>query len=199
VLTSRVRSWQLAGGEFGPEPGFSEEVRQALTESLVPMQAYSMVGSLMNMVAANVSQCFDFGGPSFTMDAACSSALVALHEGVWQLRAGLVDAAVVGGVYLAFTPDNFVAFTASEMHIGHPASQFNNVKCLVKLDASLGPIQNSNCVGGILASPPVQPGAPTSTWKDPSAFGLKLTRTVRLSTVDAATLRPPAVTAASDP
>ena len=41
-------------------------------------------------------------------------------------------------------PDNFVAFTASEMHIGHPASQFNNVKCLVKLDASLGPIQNSN-------------------------------------------------------
>jgi acyl transferase domain-containing protein len=68
------------------------------------MQAYSMVGSLMNMVAANVSQCFDFGGPSFTMDAACSSALVALHEGVWQLRAGLIDAAVVGGVYLAFTP-----------------------------------------------------------------------------------------------
>ena len=110
VLTSRVRSWQLAGGEFGPELDFTEEARQALTEALVPMQAYSMVGSLMNMVAANVSQCFDFGGPSFTMDAACSSALVALHEGVWQLRAGLVDAAVVGGVYLAFTPDNFVAF-----------------------------------------------------------------------------------------
>ena len=41
-------------------------------------------------------------------------------------------------------PDNFVAFTASEVHIGHPASQFKNVRCLVKLDASLGPIENSN-------------------------------------------------------
>jgi 8-amino-7-oxononanoate synthase len=110
VLTARVRAWQLAAGEFGSELGLAEEQRQALTDALVPMQAYSMVGSLVNMVAANVSQCFDFGGPSFTMDAACSSALVALHEGVWQLRAGLIDAAVVGGVYLTFTPDNFVAF-----------------------------------------------------------------------------------------
>jgi 8-amino-7-oxononanoate synthase len=110
VVTARVRSWQLAAGEFGAEAAMTEEARQALTEALVPMQAYSMVGSLLNMVAANVNQCFDFGGPSFTMDAACSSALVALHEGVWQLRAGLIDAAVVGGVYLSFSPDNFVAF-----------------------------------------------------------------------------------------
>src|SRR5204862_5747644 len=110
VLTARVRSWQLLGGEFGAELTLEDDARQALTEALVPMQAYSMVGSLVNMVAANVSQSFDFGGPSFTMDAACSSALVALHEGVWQLRAGLCDAAVVGGVYLAFTPDNMIAF-----------------------------------------------------------------------------------------
>jgi len=54
VVTARVRSWQLAAGEFGAEAAITEEARQALTEALVPMQAYSMVGSLLNMVAANV-------------------------------------------------------------------------------------------------------------------------------------------------
>ena len=49
------------------------------------------------------------------------------------------------------------------------------------------------------ALPPVQVGAPTSTRYEPSVFGLNVTFTVRPSTTDAATLRPPAVTAASDP
>src|SRR6266700_604089 len=57
-----------------------------------------------------------------------------------------------------------------------------------------------NSVDAVAAgSPPVHLGAPTSTRKEPSVFGLKLTFTVRLSTVDATTLRPPPVTAASDP
>ena len=44
MLTSRVRSWQLMGGEFGREPALDAEARQSVTEDLVPMQAYSMVG-----------------------------------------------------------------------------------------------------------------------------------------------------------
>lgn len=110
IITARVRTWQLLDGEFGRPPALGQEAAAAMSEDLVPMQAYSLVGSLMNMVAANVNQCFDLGGPSFTTDAACSSALVALHEAVWQLRTGLIDAALVGGVYLNLTPDNLVAF-----------------------------------------------------------------------------------------
>ena len=49
------------------------------------------------------------------------------------------------------------------------------------------------------ASPPVQCGATATTRKEPSLLGVKLTRTVRLSTMDALTLRPPAVTAARAP
>lgn len=109
ILTTRVKASLLGAGEFGRGVAGAEAAAE-LTRDLSPLQAYSLVGTLMNMVAADVSQCFDFGGPSFTMDAACSSALVALHEAVLHLRAGLCDAAVVGGVYLILAPDNIVAF-----------------------------------------------------------------------------------------
>ncbi len=110
ILTARVRSSQVLGGEWGAAVGLSADAQAQVMESLAPMQAYSLVGSLMNMVAANVNQAFDLGGPAFTTDAACSSALVALNEAVLHLRAGLCDAAVVGGAYMILTPDNMIAF-----------------------------------------------------------------------------------------
>src|SRR5262249_36398736 len=79
ILTARIRTWQALEGEFGRAVGLTEDARTAVNEDLAPMQAYSMVGSLNNMIAANVNQCLDLGGPAFTTDAACSSALVALH------------------------------------------------------------------------------------------------------------------------
>ncbi len=111
LLTVRMRSAQLMAGVYGSVPDNGPTAGLAAVDRVTPMQAYSMVGTLMNMVAANVSQCFDFGGPSFTTDAACSGALIAVHEAVWQLRAGLIDAAVVGGVFMIFTPDDMVGFS----------------------------------------------------------------------------------------
>ena len=54
---------------------------------------------------------FDLGGPSFTLDAACRSALVAIHEATVHLRARQCDVALAGGVYLNLTPDNLVGFS----------------------------------------------------------------------------------------
>ncbi|KIG11638.1 Malonyl CoA-acyl carrier protein transacylase [Enhygromyxa salina] len=53
-----------------------------------------------NYLAANVSQFFDFRGPSLVVDTACSSPLVAMSMAVQALRAGDIEAAVVGGVSL---------------------------------------------------------------------------------------------------
>ncbi|MFF0854551.1 amino acid adenylation domain-containing protein [Streptomyces sp. NPDC003280] len=53
-----------------------------------------------NYLAANVSQFFDFQGPSLVVDTACSSALVAMDTAVQALRTGSVEAAVVAGVSL---------------------------------------------------------------------------------------------------
>ncbi|MFJ9773636.1 amino acid adenylation domain-containing protein [Kitasatospora sp. NPDC101157] len=53
-----------------------------------------------NYLSANVSQFFDFRGPSVVIDTACSSALVAMDMAVQALRAGDLEAAVVAGVNL---------------------------------------------------------------------------------------------------
>jgi acyl transferase domain-containing protein len=58
-----------------------------------------------------VSEVFDFRGPSFAVDTAGSSALVALHEAVGHLRSGQVEAAVVGGVYVQLDPIMMVCFS----------------------------------------------------------------------------------------
>lgn len=53
-----------------------------------------------NYLAANISQFFDFQGPSLVVDTACSSALVAMDMAVQALRAGDIESAVVAGVSL---------------------------------------------------------------------------------------------------
>ena len=48
---------------------------------------------------------------AYSIDAACASSLLALSDAATYLRAGTVDVALAGGVYLCVTPDNFVAFS----------------------------------------------------------------------------------------
>lgn len=99
------------GGRSGVAPMLAAEVAAAVSAALPPIQAYSIVGQQLNMIAANVSQAFDFRGPAFAVDTACSSALAALHEAALHLRAGLVDAAVVGGTYVQLDPVMMVCFS----------------------------------------------------------------------------------------
>lgn len=100
-----------AAGRSGVAPALTPEELAALTAALPPIQGYSIVGQQLNMIAANVNQAFDFKGPAFALDTACSSALAALHEAVLHLRSGVVDAALVGGVYLQLDPIMMVCFS----------------------------------------------------------------------------------------
>ncbi|MGW7413254.1 beta-ketoacyl synthase N-terminal-like domain-containing protein [Streptomyces sp. NPDC054863] len=61
---------------------------------------YSLVGHSMSLVANRISSWFDWHGPSTVLDTACSGSLVALVKACRDLRAGVCDAAVVGGVNL---------------------------------------------------------------------------------------------------
>ncbi len=112
LMTARLRAVSMADGTFGDTLSAQEaEVLRSAVADLVPTRAFTIAGSLLNMMAATVSQVFDLGGPSFTLDAACSSALVAIHEATVHLRAGQCDVALAGGVYLNLTPDNLVGFS----------------------------------------------------------------------------------------
>ncbi|MCK6546399.1 aminotransferase class I/II-fold pyridoxal phosphate-dependent enzyme [Myxococcota bacterium] len=113
IAGSRVMAMQLAAGDYGPAAG-SQELRDAvlsLADHVVPLRAFSLSGAITALAAAAISQTFDFGGPAYAIDAACASASVAVNDAVVQLRAGLIDQAVAGGVYINLTPDNLVSFT----------------------------------------------------------------------------------------
>ena len=111
ILLSRLRAMQLFDGAFGRKFAGGDELRDALIEDVVPIRAFSIAGNLLNMAAAIVAQTFDLGGPALAIDAACSSALVATQQAIVNLRAGEIDVALAGGVYLNLLPDNLVGFS----------------------------------------------------------------------------------------
>jgi acyl transferase domain-containing protein/7-keto-8-aminopelargonate synthetase-like enzyme/NAD(P)-dependent dehydrogenase (short-subunit alcohol dehydrogenase family) len=112
LMTARHRALQLTNGDYGDALSSAEHeaVRSAVAD-VVPARAFSIAGGLLNMIACSVSQTFDLSGPAMQIDAACSSALVAIHEAVVNLRAGVVNMAVAGGVYLNLGPDNLIGFS----------------------------------------------------------------------------------------
>ncbi len=113
LTNARLFAMRVAAGDFGGVPG-TEALRQALidlTANVVPIRAFTLSGSLTALASASIAQTFDLGGPAYTMDSACASASVAVHDAVTNLRTGAIDAAVAGGAYLNLAPDNLVAFT----------------------------------------------------------------------------------------
>ena len=77
--------------------------------------AYLMTGNTLSIISNRISYIFDLHGPSFTIDTACSSALVALNEAVVSLRSGRIDTAIVGGVNIMASPFNFIGFSQASM------------------------------------------------------------------------------------
>ncbi len=51
-----------------------------------------------------ISYLFNFNGPSEPIDTLCSSSLVAIHRAIQDLRAGLCEQAIVGGISLLISP-----------------------------------------------------------------------------------------------
>ncbi len=111
LALSGLRARQLLGGEWGREVQLPSGSLGELVRNILPVQKYTMVGLLLNMIACNVSAAFDLQGPALTMDAACSSALLAVHTAVLHLRNNICDAAVAGGVYTICTPDTLIGFS----------------------------------------------------------------------------------------
>ncbi|MEV7728898.1 amino acid adenylation domain-containing protein [Streptomyces sp. NPDC087917] len=75
------------------------------------LEAHTATGTMMTMVSNRLSHCFDFRGPSLSIDSACSSSLVAVHLACASLRSGESSLALAGGTLLHLTPQYTIAET----------------------------------------------------------------------------------------
>ncbi|CAF9930981.1 MAG: hypothetical protein ALECFALPRED_004772 [Alectoria fallacina] len=69
---------------------------------------YLATGTPTCMAANRISYFFDLSGPSLSVDTACSSAMVALHQAVRTLQHGDSKMAIVCGAKLILSPDMFM-------------------------------------------------------------------------------------------
>ncbi|MFF5494231.1 aminotransferase class I/II-fold pyridoxal phosphate-dependent enzyme [Streptomyces aquilus] len=116
ISVSRITANLLADGSFHDgqsDPDLLGRLHEATDSSLMPMNSFTIPGALANMVPCTVSEVLDLGGPSISLDAACSSALVALDAAVRSLRSGACSIALVGGVYIGLSPTPLIGFARS--------------------------------------------------------------------------------------
>ncbi|RKU42507.1 hypothetical protein DL546_002123 [Coniochaeta pulveracea] len=75
----------------------------------VPM--YHGTGTRSAIMSHRISRFFNMKGPSFSLDTACSSSMVALHLACQSMRNGESNMSVVGGINLLLMPDVMGAMT----------------------------------------------------------------------------------------
>jgi acyl transferase domain-containing protein len=108
----------LAGTRTGVFVGistFDYSQLQSSPWSKGSLQSLTALGTSLGIAANRVSYCLDVRGPSFVVDTACSSALVALDRAARSLQAGECDTAIVGGVNALLLPEVFISFSAASM------------------------------------------------------------------------------------
>jgi hybrid polyketide synthase / nonribosomal peptide synthetase ACE1 len=76
---------------------------------------YSASGTAASNVSSRISYFFDWHGPSMTIDTACSSTLVAVHQAVQNLRSGISRLAVAAGTNLILDPLPYVSLSKLNM------------------------------------------------------------------------------------
>lgn len=94
---------RLKGTNTGVYSGISnDEYRMLVLETTRPTEAagslYALSGTNLNGTAGRVSFVLGLNGPAKAVDAACASALVAVHDAVSDLQQGKADLALAGGV-----------------------------------------------------------------------------------------------------
>jgi len=75
---------------------------------------HSASGATLTMLSNRLSYAYDLRGPSISVDTACSSSLVAFSYAVNDIRSGVCDMAIVGGVNFMLRPEYAVAMSKGQ-------------------------------------------------------------------------------------
>ena len=96
-------------------PDLSQEeltqIKKAYQVACGRYQADSMPGLIPNLITSLVSNKLDMTGPSYTVDAACASSLIALDQAINELQSGRCDIAIAGGVHTGHNAPFWSIFT----------------------------------------------------------------------------------------
>jgi acyl transferase domain-containing protein/NADP-dependent 3-hydroxy acid dehydrogenase YdfG len=87
---------------------------------------HGALSGIRAMMSGFVSHTFDLHGPSVSVDSACSSSLLAVHHACLSLRRGESDLAIVGGVNLNLSPENFLGLSRYGMFAADGKCKFGD-------------------------------------------------------------------------
>ncbi|XP_046335907.1 fatty acid synthase-like [Haliotis rufescens] len=111
IIDSGYSPQSLRGSKTGVFIGVSaSEAGEALSADPETLVGYGMTGCCRAMFANRLSFFFDFKGPSYAIDTACSSSSLAMDQALASIRAGICDAAIVGGSNICIKPNTALQF-----------------------------------------------------------------------------------------
>ncbi|KAJ3497537.1 hypothetical protein NLG97_g1826 [Lecanicillium saksenae] len=85
------------------------------------IDVYYSTGTLRAFLSARISYVFGWSGPSITLDTACSSSIVALHQAARSILAGDCRTALVGAANTITSPDMYLGLDRA--HFLSPSGQ----------------------------------------------------------------------------
>ncbi|KAJ4361269.1 hypothetical protein N0V95_002038 [Ascochyta clinopodiicola] len=108
IENSGLSVQKIAGTRTGVFVGnFTSDYRESILKDPESGPTYAINGACITAASNRISWFFDLKGPSFTLDTACSSGLVAVHQACQSLMSGDSDIALVGAESLLLNPDMF--------------------------------------------------------------------------------------------
>lgn len=106
-----INPQEVRGTRTGVYVGCSaSELEQYLCATESRVNAYGLNGCARSMFANRVSFTFDFKGPSYPSDTACSSSMFSMSQAFADMQAGYCDAAIVAGTSLTLSPTMSLQF-----------------------------------------------------------------------------------------
>ncbi len=87
-----------------------EKIRRSLIESLPPLPPEASPGLVSNVAVGRIANRLDLQGPSYMIDAACASSLIAVEQAMKELRSGSSRMMLAGGVQASMPPQVYMLF-----------------------------------------------------------------------------------------
>lgn len=111
LVDAGVNPSEVRGSKTGVFIGVCDsESSEFWTSDPEQINGYGLTGCCRAMFPNRISYTFDFNGPSYAIDTACSSSSFAFQQAVAAIKTGQCNAAIVGGVNLLLKPTSSLQF-----------------------------------------------------------------------------------------